>query len=395
MPSALEAGTLHYERFFQTSEDLLCVVDSAGRFVCANAAFRDVLGYPEQTLVGQPFAALVHAEDAAPVLAFLEGRERGDQGGGGVREDVPLRVNARFIHRDRTDRRVSLSLRRVAEGGEAFFYGAGREVVEQESEEQRRGRAAVLQKMQATARVGGWEVDVRSGSLYWTDETYRLHEVPPGFKPVIETAIAFYAPESVPIITAAVEGCMKGQAFDLELQLLTATGRRLWVRAAGEPVIEDGQVVRVIGSFQDIDDFKRREIELTEKLAIIKEQRSAIHAMSAPIIEVWDGVLALPVVGKLDAARAAEMTGRILSAVVAKSASYAILDLTGVEAVDEATADHVVRILGAVQLLGAQCIVTGVRPAVAQTLTDLGSGFGGARTARNLREAIKICMAAS
>ena len=175
----------------------------------------------------------------------------------------------------------------------------------------------------------------------------------------------------------------------------TATGRRLWVRAAGEPVIEDGQVVRVIGSFQDIDDFKRREIELTEKLAIIKEQRSAIHAMSAPIIEVWDGVLALPVVGKLDAARAAEMTGRILSAVVAKSASYAILDLTGVEAVDEATADHVVRILGAVQLLGAQCIVTGVRPAVAQTLTDLGSGFGGARTARNLREAIKICMAAS
>jgi len=391
----MDAGTLHYERFFQTSGELLCVVDSAGRFVRANAAFRDVLGYPEQTLLGQPFAALVRAEDAAPVLAFLEGRERGGQGGASEGEGAPLRLNARFIHRDLSDRRVSLSLRRVAEGREVFFYGTGREVLEQVSEDQRWRRAALLQKMQATARVGGWEVDVHSGSLYWTDETYRIHEVPPGFKPVIETAIAFYAPESVPIITAAVEGCMKGQAFDLELQLLTATGRRLWVRAAGEPVIEDGQVVRVIGSFQDIDDFKRREIELTEKLAIIKEQRSAIHAMSAPIIEVWDGVLALPVVGKLDAARAAEMTGRILSAVVAKSASYAILDLTGVEAVDEATADHVVRILGAVQLLGAQCIVTGVRPAVAQTLTDLGSGFGGARTARNLREAIKICMAAS
>lgn len=395
MPSALDAGTLHYERFFQTSGDLLWVVDSAGRFVRANAAFRDVLGYPDQTLMGQPLAALLHAEDAAPVLAFLEGREGGGQGGGGASEDAPLRVNARFIHRDLTERRVSLSLRRVAEGGEVFFYGAGREVIEQESEDRRRGRAAVLQKMQATARVGGWEVDVRSGSLYWTDETFRLHEVPPGFKPVIETAIAFYTPESVPIITAAVEGCMKGQAFDLELQLLTATGRRLWVRAAGEPVIEDGQVVRLIGSFQDIDDFKRREIELTEKLAIIKEQRSAIHAMSAPIIEVWDGVLALPVVGKLDKARAAEMTGHILSAVVAKSASYAILDLTGVEAVDEATADHVVRILGAIQLLGARCIVTGIRPAVAQTLTELGSGFGGARTARDLRGAIKICMAAS
>ncbi len=100
-------------------------------------------------------------------------------------------------------------------------------------------------------------------------------------------------------------------------------------------MIEDGKVVRLIGAFQDIDSFKRREIELEEKLAIINEQRSAIRALSAPIIQVWDRVLALPVVGTLDEERAAEITGRLLDAVVNHKAKYAILDLTGVETVDE------------------------------------------------------------
>ena len=151
-------------------------------------------------------------------------------------------------------------------------------------------------------------------------------------------------------------------------------------------------MVRLVGAFQDIDAFKRREIELEEKLAIIEEQKSAIHAMSAPIIQVWDGVLALPVVGMLDEARASEITSRMLDAVVHQAANYAILDLTGVETVDDGTADYVLRIIRSIQLLGAQCIVTGIRPAVAQTLISLGAGFAGARTVSNLREAIKICM---
>ncbi len=178
----------------------------------------------------------------------------------------------------------------------------------------------------------------------------------------------------------------------MELELITAKGRRLWVRAAGQPVLEDGKVVRLIGAFQDIDSFKRREIELQEKLAIINEQRSAIRALSAPIIQVWDRVIALPVVGTLDEERAEEITGRLLDAVATNASRYAILDLTGVETVDEGTAHHLVKIIRAIQLLGTKSIVTGIRPAMAQTLIALGAGFGGARTVSNLREAIKISM---
>ncbi|MDI1428501.1 PAS domain S-box protein [Polyangium sorediatum] len=381
METVLDVRALSYERFFQTSGDLLAVLDRGGRFVQANRAFRDVLGYVKEALLGQSFSRIVHPDDAAEVRAFFEGDGEGD---------ATLRITKRLLHRDLGARAVTLSLRRVTE--DKAIYVTGREVYAQESTDAARWREEVLQKMQATARVGGWEVDNRTRDLYWTEETYRIHEVPAGFRPVIETAIHFYTPEAIPVISAAVEGCMRGEAYDLELQILTATGRRLWVRASGHPVFEDGKVIRLVGAFQDIDDFKRRELELQEKLAIIEAQRSAIHAMSAPIIQVWDGVLALPVVGTLDEARASEITARMLSAVVAHAATYAILDLTGVESVDEATADHVVRIIRSIQLLGAQSIVTGIRPAVAQTLISLGAGFAGARTVSNLRDAIKICM---
>ncbi|MDI3286482.1 STAS domain-containing protein [Polyangium sp. 15x6] len=251
----------------------------------------------------------------------------------------------------------------------------------------------LLQQTQALAKVGGWELDCRSNQLFWTEETYRIHETPSGFAPELDTAINFYAPEWVPAISKAVERCTgAGEPFDLELELVTYTKRRLWVRAAGHAQVEDGHVVRIFGAFQDIDDQKKRELELQEKLAIIEQQRSTIHSMSAPIIQVWDGVLALPVVGQLDEARAADITERLLESVVSLAASQVILDLTGVETVDEATADHLLRIIRATTLLGAQSIITGVRPAVAQTLVALGADLTKTTVRSNLREAIKAAM---
>lgn len=379
MQAEIASSALRYDRLFQTSGELLCVLSIDGKFIVANPAFREVLGYVEEALMGQELLSIILSDDTPSIKAFLEGAEDGH-----------MRADVRFAHRDLSERKLSLSLRRIA--ADKAIYGTAREIFDHDDIIAARRRAEVLQTMEVTAQVGGWEVDIKTGSLFWTTETYRIHEVPAGFKPDLQTAINFYSPEAVPVITAAVEQAMKGIAYDLELQIITAKGRRLWVRAAGHAVFEDGAVVRLVGAFQDIDAFKRREIELEEKLAIIEQQKSAIHAMSAPIIQVWDGVLALPVVGMLDEARASEITSRMLDSVVQQAANYAILDLTGVETVDDGTADYVLRIIRSIQLLGAQCIVTGIRPAVAQTLISLGAGFAGARTVSNLREAIKICM---
>ncbi|MEO5731786.1 MAG: PAS domain S-box protein [Byssovorax sp.] len=379
MAASLDTGALRYERFFQASGDILCVLDPAGRFVRTNKAFHESLGHPEEHLLEEGFASLLHPDDAPSVRLFLQKSE-----GDGL-----LRTTARLRHADLTYRTLSLSLRRVAE--DATIYAIGRQPTPRLSNEERR-HAELLMMMQKTAQVGGWEVDCVTNESYWTDETFQIHDVPLGYRSSVETGIQSYAPEARPLIAAAVNECFAAKPYQLEVQLITGKGGRVWVRTAGKAVIEDGKVIRLVGGFQNIDSFKRRELELQEKLAIIQEQRSAIRALSAPIITVWDRVLALPVVGTLNEERAEDITGRMLDAVVANAARYAILDLTGVEVVDEGTANHLMKIIQAIQLLGAKSIVTGIGPAMARTLVALGADFGDAQTVRNLREAIKISM---
>ena len=103
------------------------------------------------------------------------------------------------------------------------------------------------------AGVGGWSLDVRNQDLYWTDEVYHIHEVDPGTPVSMEEAIAFYAPECRESIEEAVQtGIAEGRGWDLELPLVTATGRRIWVRAIGRPEFRESELVRLHGVFQDI-----------------------------------------------------------------------------------------------------------------------------------------------
>jgi len=138
---------------------------------------------------------------------------------------------------------------------------------------------------------------------------------------------------------------------------------------------------------------ERYQNELLEKLATIEEQRVAIRELSTPVIEVWDGVLCLPVVGVMDTTRSAEMTEALLRAVVDKRARCAIIDVTGIEVMDTATADHFLRMAKAVRLLGAQCVLAGMSPGIAQTIVHMGVDLSGVATHRSLRDALSLYVA--
>lgn len=125
----------------------------------------------------------------------------------------------------------------------------------------------------------------------------------------------------------------------------------------------------------------------------VEQQRLTISALSTPIIDVWDGVVTLPLVGVIDTQRAVEMTERLLARIVESGARAVIIDLTGVEVVDTATADHLVRLTRAAGLLGARCYVTGIGPNIARTLVGMGVDLGGVRTLRTLKEALRVCIA--
>lgn len=131
------------------------------------------------------------------------------------------------------------------------------------------------------------------------------------------------------------------------------------------------------------------QAELEEKLRTIESQRLAIAELSTPVMQVWDGVLCLPVVGVMDTARSSEMTEALLRAVVEMKAKCCIIDITGIEVMDTGTADHFMRMARAVKLLGAECMLTGINPHIAQTIVQMGIELGGIHTHRSPRDALR------
>lgn len=129
--------------------------------------------------------------------------------------------------------------------------------------------------------------------------------------------------------------------------------------------------------------------ELEEKLATIEQQRAAIRDLSTPIMEVWEGVLCLPVVGVMDTVRSTEMTATLLRAVSEKNTRCAIIDITGIEVMDTRTVDHFIRMAKAVRLLGADCALTGTNPHIAQTVVHMGIDLQNVMTYRSLRDALQ------
>jgi rsbT co-antagonist protein RsbR len=138
---------------------------------------------------------------------------------------------------------------------------------------------------------------------------------------------------------------------------------------------------------------KLRTAELEhERMQTIERQRLAIADLSAPIMDVWDGIIALPIIGLVDTQRSVELTERLLDRIGSSGARSVIVDVTGVDVVDTATANHLLQMIRSASLLGAFCVVSGISPQVAQTLVQLDVDLSSIRTVRNLKDALKECL---
>ncbi len=137
---------------------------------------------------------------------------------------------------------------------------------------------------------------------------------------------------------------------------------------------------------------RKTKRELEDKIATIETQAVAIRELSTPVMQIWKDVLLLPIVGAVDEARSSDITMELLTHLEQTQATRVIIDVTGVELVDERTADHLVRLVRAAELLGARCVVTGVSPAVATTLVSLGADIGALRTLRTLERGLVECI---
>jgi len=130
------------------------------------------------------------------------------------------------------------------------------------------------------------------------------------------------------------------------------------------------------------------QLSLVERDKVIERQRAEMLELSTPVVEIWDRILAVPLIGTVDSNRANEVMENVLGAIADKQAEVVIIDITGVVTIDTQVAQHLLRTASAVRLMGAEAIVSGISPRIAQTMVQLGVDTLGLRTRSTLRAAL-------
>ncbi|HET9235921.1 MAG TPA: STAS domain-containing protein [Oligoflexus sp.] len=125
---------------------------------------------------------------------------------------------------------------------------------------------------------------------------------------------------------------------------------------------------------------------------LINRQQQEMLELSTPVVKLWDGILALPVIGTLDSARAQAVMESLLTTIMETGSKIAIIDITGVPTVDTVVAQHLMKTVAAARLMGADCIISGIRPQIAQTIVHLAIDLGGISTKATLADAFRLAM---
>ena len=134
------------------------------------------------------------------------------------------------------------------------------------------------------------------------------------------------------------------------------------------------------------------EVYQKSREEVILRQQQDMLELSTPVVELWDGVLALPLIGTLDSARTQVVMENLLQKIVQTGAGIAIVDITGVPTVDTLVAQHLLKTVAAARLMGADCIISGIRPQIAQTIVHLGVDLGSVITKASLADAFVVAL---
>ena len=291
--------TPFFEQVFAGSPDGILLIDAeTQRVVQFNDAACRQLGYPREEFSGVRISDFEAAESPDAVQAHV--RRALDEG----------QCEFDTVHRTKGGelRHVHVWAKTVDLDDRIAFYAIFRDVTDQRRiEDALRHSHDLLDRTGRMAEVGGWQVDLDTRTLHWTAEVYRIHGVEPTYQPSVASAIHFYAPEARPVITAAIEAAIAhGTPFDLELPLVTARGKRIWVRAQGAAERRDGRTTHLHGAFQDITE--RKQADELRRL-----QGAALQAAAnAVVISDRDGTIEWvnPAFTRLTGYAAAEAVGR-------------------------------------------------------------------------------------
>jgi len=250
---AIAQSEARFRGLFDQAAVGMCLVSTEGNFLRANARFCEIVGYSTAELLQRDCIATTHP-DEREMEAKIVARIRAGELQGHTWEK-------RYVHKagHAVWCNLTLSLLPGSSGQPAQFVAVVEDIsARRAAVEQLHQREQLLGIAGKVAQMGGWSVDFPEVRISWSDEVCAIHDMPAGSVPALDQALNFYVPESRHLIESAFSCCVsEGTPFDLELEVLTAKGRRIWVRSIGQAERnEAGVIQRVQGAFQDITDHK-------------------------------------------------------------------------------------------------------------------------------------------
>ena len=358
--------------FFDEHPDMLGVVDREGRVILANRAWEEALG----PAAGARMTELVPEGQQGWLLEAFGGPAP-HAWSGSIRTAAGAEERFRLSWRADARGLLHMEAHRCSEAdGEA---DAHRRALEE--------RNFLLYSVLANGPLILWTAD-REGTFTFSAGHALRHLGLMDGEVVGMNLFELY--RDYPAVCAATRETLGGSS----ISYLAQVGERHWHTHMNPIRSVDGEVIGVLGLSIDVTEQARLEQELREHIGLLEQQRDTIRALSTPILQVWDGVLALPVVGHVDEERAEAIMDALLHEVARTGSCHAILDVTGVEVLDTTTVHHLTKMLRAVRLLGSEGILTGVRPGVAQSLVGLGVDLSEVPTLRNLQAGLERCLKA-
>lgn len=278
LKESLELASTNYRIFVEQAPGAIAMFDKDMKYIAASSKW-----YQDYGLTGQAIIGRSHY-DVFPEIGEDWKRIHRECMAGAINrnEDAP------FERADGTLQWITWDVRpwRTIHGdiGGIIMYTGEITEVKNLRIEQRRLQM-ILEKISQTARIGAWEVDLNTNTVYWSKVTRMIHEVPEDYVPDLQTAIQFYKEgESRDKVNAAVAKAIEqGVAYDMEVELVTATGKIIWARAVGQAEWVNGKCVRLLGVFQDIHAQKQQEFriqKLLSELEIITQSATEISIIA-------------------------------------------------------------------------------------------------------------------